>query len=118
MDEGKNGAVSAYISAYNRYDVDGMMSPLADDVVFEHFTGDEVVVSVRGKTAFRRLAERAAAMLDDREISVLAMEEDGDTIVARVRYRGSPRGGPILAGEGRSVFVFRDGQILRVTDHS
>ena len=63
--------IARYVAAYNRFDVDGMLALVADDVRFEDASGGRVTASAAGAAEFRALAERAAGLFREREQRVV-----------------------------------------------
>jgi hypothetical protein len=51
--------IAQYVAAYNRFDVDGMVALLTDDVRFENVASGRVTAAAAGAAEFRALAERA-----------------------------------------------------------
>ena len=118
--------IARYVAAYNRFDVDGMLALVADDVRFEDASGGRVTASAAGAAEFRALAERAAGLFREREQRVVGVEFRGDTAVAAIAYRGvlaadvpgGPAAGTVLELAGESEFEFAGGRIRRLTDRS
>jgi hypothetical protein len=46
--------IARYVAAYNRFDVDGMLALLTDDVRFENVSGGQVTASASGAVEFRQ----------------------------------------------------------------
>jgi ketosteroid isomerase-like protein len=123
----KRDLISRYLSAYNSFDVEGMVEPLHPDIEFENVSGGEVDASASGIEAFRKMAEKATGLFASRRQTVTSFEvgEDGG-ISIRVAYEGTLAqdvSGGLSAGEtisleGRSEFRFKDGKIARIVDHS
>ncbi|WP_448100369.1 nuclear transport factor 2 family protein [Luteibacter jiangsuensis] len=124
IDPARQALVEAYIDAYNRFDIDGMLATLSDDVRFEHHAGDELAVATDGKGEFEKLARVGAAMFASRTQTVAAMNVRGDTLVATIDFHGEvaedipegPRAGTVIEMTGTSEFGFAGGKICRVID--
>ncbi len=122
----KRELVSQYVSAYNAFDVDGMMATLHPDIVFENVSEGAVNASARGADAFRRLAEQSAALFASRRQTVTHFEDTADGVRIEVDYHAVlaadlPNGlkaGETIQLEGQSAFAFADGLIARLTDYS
>ena len=118
--------IDAYVAAYNRFDVDGMLTHMAEDVVFRNVSGGRETARAEGVAELRALAEQGAALFSERRQAVTALHMDGDTAVADIAYSatlavdlpGGPKAGDVLELSGRSEFVFRDGKIAALTDSS
>ncbi|MEO0912815.1 MAG: nuclear transport factor 2 family protein [Pseudomonadota bacterium] len=118
--------IDAYIRAYNAKDVDGMMRCLAEDVRFENHSSGEVTAEADGRAAFEEMARFGAAAFETREQVVTHAITVADTTLAEISYRAVvaedlPNGwtkGQALAFEGASLFVVREGKIVRLVDQS
>lgn len=127
MDESEKRALGErYLDAYNRFDVDGMMATVHQDVVFENISAGEVNATANGAEALREMAEQAKALFSSRCQTMKTFEADAEGAVITVAYEGVlacdlPNGmkaGETLRLEGRSAFAFRDGLIARIVDES
>jgi hypothetical protein len=74
--------IDRYIAACNRFDLDGMLGLLADDVRFENVSGGQVTASTSGVAEFPSLPERAAALFAEREQRVTGLEFRGGVLTA------------------------------------
>jgi ketosteroid isomerase-like protein len=118
--------VEAYIDAYNRFDVAGMLAPLHDKVVFQNIAGGEVNLTTSGRESFRQQAEMALAYFSQREQRVTDWQVTNEQIEVAIDYTGVaaiafPNGlkpGDTLRMQGKSVFRFADGQIIFIQDIS
>jgi len=118
--------IERYLAAYNRFDIDGMLAPLAPDVRFENWNGGEMTVSSEGIDAFRALAEQARGMFSQREQRIAALSAHGSIVLAIIEWRGTlavdvadgPPAGTALELRGESEFGFADGRIASIVDRS
>jgi hypothetical protein len=118
--------IERYVTAYNAFDVEGMLATLAADVRFENWSGGRLTAASDGRDAFRVLAEQAKTMFAEREQRVTALAPRGDALVAAIAWRaqlavdmpGGPPAGTRLALRGESEFVVRDGRLALVVDRS
>lgn len=118
--------VEAYIEAYNRFDVAGMLAPLHDEVVFQNIAGNEVNLTTTGKESFRQQAEQALLYFSQREQRVTNWQVIDGQIEVAIDYTGAvaiafPNGlkpGDTLRLQGKSIFRFADGQIISIQDIS
>jgi hypothetical protein len=116
--------IEAYLDAYNRFDIEGMLATLSDDVRFEHHSGGQVSVATDGKGDLEKLARVGAAMFASRQQSVVALEEVGDMVVATIDFHGEiaedipdgPRAGTVIEMQGSAEFGFSGDRICRVVD--
>jgi ketosteroid isomerase-like protein len=118
--------VTAYIEAYNRFDVDGMLAPLHDEVVFKNISNGEATMTITGKEAFRHQAEQAIQYFSQREQRITNWQVAEDrvevaidyTAVAAVDFPNGTKPGDTLHLQGRSIFQFEDGRIVFIEDIS
>jgi len=116
--------IQAYVDAYNRFDIEGMLVTLSDDVRFEHHVADQLAVATDGKADFEKLARVGAALFASREQTVGEIREEGDLVIADVHFHGEiaedipdgPGAGTIIEMDGTSEFAFAGGKISRVID--
>ena len=115
-----------YIHAYNAMDVDRMLDCLAEDIHFVNLAGKEETVSVRGKVAFRNLAEMACGKMLARQQTVthaitvdrITLAEIDYTASLALRASDTNTGIETISLKGASLFEIEDGLILRLIDQS
>ena len=119
-------AVTVYIEAYNRFDVDGMLPPLHEEVVFRNIANGEVSLTTTGKEDFRCQAEQATRYFSEREQRVTHWQLVDNRVEVAIDYRATvavelPNGlkpGDTLRLQGKSIFRFDDGKIISIEDIS
>ena len=118
--------VVVYLEAYNRFDVEGMLVPLHEAVVFSNIADGEVTLTTTGKPAFRQQAEQATQYFSEREQRVTHWEVVDSRVVVAIDYTGLaamafPNGlkpGDAVHLQGKSVFHFLNGKIISIEDIS
>ena len=123
---GPKQLVEAYIEAYNRFDVAGMLAPLHNDVVFRNISNGEVNLTTTGKESFHQQAEQATQYFSQREQRVTDWQVNGQrveaaidyTAVAAIEFPNGLKPGDALHMQGRSVFDIENGQIISIEDIS
>lgn len=118
--------VKAYIEAYNRFDVAGMLAPLHEDVVFRNVSNGKVNLTTTGKEAFHQQAEQATQYFSQREQRVTDWQVKGQrvevaidyTAVAAIEFPNGLKPGDALQLQGKSVFEIENGQIISIEDIS
>lgn len=116
----------AYLDAYNRFDIDGMMEQLHPDVVFKNYSNGELTHETHGATAFRAQAEAAAEMFSQRRQTVNSVNAQHETLIVGIDYVGTiskelPNGqkaGEKIELRGISEFTFLEGKIASIVDRS
>jgi len=122
----KRTLIDAFIEAYNRFDVDRMVSLMHPECSFQNVSAGEVNASAEGIRQFRALAESSKAVFSSRCQTITGYQEEADIVTVDIAYEGVlrmdlPNGlnaGQTLRLNGRSVYEFRDGLIRRLTDTS
>lgn len=129
MDEmatNRRSIIEKYLVAYNNFDVDGMLTNLDSDVVFENISAGNLDLSIEGKEAFKKQAEAATSYFSERKQVASSWEFTDTAITIKVDYHAVlamdfPNGmkaGDTLQLSGKSTFVFKDEKIIRITDES
>ncbi|MEZ7207563.1 nuclear transport factor 2 family protein [Pseudoalteromonas sp. DY56-GL79] len=118
--------VKNYISAYNHFDIPGMLAQLTDDVVFENLANGEITTRTTSKMEFAELANQSAKLFSERNQSLTAATQDNDLFIVHVSYKAKlaqdlangMKAGQSISLQGRSEFAFRDGKICLIRDIS
>lgn len=121
--------IEAYLTAYNAFDIEGMLGTVTDDVRFEHHTDGELSVATDGKADFEKLARVGAALFASRQQFVTELHEvpgAPDTVIADIDFHGEisddipdgPGAGTVIEMRGTSEFQFVAGKIARVIDRA
>lgn len=118
--------IRSYLLAYNQMNIEGMMEPLDEQVVFENYSSEEKTHSLRGKEAFKRQAQEALAYFSSRKQtnkSILHLEEETEVeisywAIAAMDFPNGIQKGQEISLEGKSVFRFADEKISSITDYS
>ena len=120
----KMNLVLSYIDAYNRFDIDGMLTLVHPEVVFKNITGGEVNTEVSGIDALRDLANQARELFSSRHQEIIDIRFADNCAEADIAFEGvlaidlagGMEAGDIIALEGRSEFEFKGNKIWRITD--
>lgn len=118
--------IEAYIDAYNRKDVEGMLMCLADNVFFQNISGGEVTAEASDKQSFADMAKFGASAFETRHQKVVNAITVAGTTLAQIDYAAVvatdlPNGwkaGQTLAFSGSSAFRVEDGKIVSIVDES
>ncbi|MEA5090220.1 nuclear transport factor 2 family protein [Solidesulfovibrio sp.] len=125
-DEAKRAMIERYLAAYNALDVEGMMETVHPDIEFSNIANGEVNARTSGAVAFRALAEQSSKVFASRKLTMTGFEAAGDVANISVDFHGvlaadlpdGRRRGETITLSGRSVFVFCDGKLSKITDIS
>jgi ketosteroid isomerase-like protein len=118
--------IERYLTAYNSFDIEGMVATLDPAVRFENHAGGQLTAETDGIEAFRQLAEQSKALFSEREQRITNLARQGDTLVADIAWRGrlaadlpdGPKSGTLLEMSGRSEFGFGADGITKIVDRS
>jgi ketosteroid isomerase-like protein len=123
-DSARKELIDRYLTAYNSFDVDGMLALLSPDIRFENYSGDQLTVATNGIDEFRQLADQSKSLFSEREQRITELELNHDSAIASIAYRGrltanipnGPSAGTVLDLQGKSEFSFGNGQITKIVD--
>lgn len=118
--------IARYITAYNAFDIPGLLATLHPEVTFRNLTDGQLTATADGLDEFRALAERSAAYFASRRQTLRRFERDGTEARIEVDYEAvlkqdlgpGMKTGDTLKLSGRSRFGFRDGLIAMIVDES
>ena len=104
--------LDAFADAWNRHDVDAIMSAMTDDCVFEASAGVGVRGTVYdGQRQVRKGVEMVFAQFSDARWSDAKHFIVGDRGVSEWVFSGTREDGVRVEVQGCDVFTFRDGRI-------
>lgn len=118
--------IEDYIKSYNKFDVEGMVSNLHEDVEFKNISSGEVNLELNGKDAFKNQARQSVKIFKKREMKVTEEEYEDNHAEIKIDFTGvlavdipkGPKSGKIIKIKGKSVYGFRDGKIISIEDIS
>ncbi|RRH82822.1 nuclear transport factor 2 family protein [Variovorax beijingensis] len=106
-------ALQAFADAWNRHDVDALMSFMTPDCVFEASAGAEVCgARYVGSAAVRAAFAEVWAVFPDAHWGDARHFVHGDRGVSEWRFTGTRADGTRVEVQGCDLFTFRDGKIL------
>jgi len=104
--------LQAFADAWNRHDVDGLMSFMTEDCVFESSAGDEACgTRYEGADAVRKGYAKAWQDFPDARWNDPRHFVDGDRGVSEWVFTGTRADGKRVEVAGCDIFTFRDGKI-------
>ncbi|GAB7086927.1 nuclear transport factor 2 family protein [Marinifilum fragile] len=118
--------IENYIQAYNQFDIEGMLTDLHEDVVFENISEGILTLRTEGIDEFHTQAEKAMNCFSQREQIIRNWDIQLDKVVIDIDYKATlatdlPSGmkqGDILEISGQSEFVFEEDKIIRIVDRA
>ena len=106
------GFLDAFGDAWNRHDVDAIMTFMADDCAFETTAGPEVCGKrYEGREAVRRAFERVFSIFPDAHFGGPRHFVAGDRGCTEWTFTGTGADGKRVEVLGCDLFAFRDGKI-------
>jgi ketosteroid isomerase-like protein len=116
--------IDEYINAYNKFDVDGMIRNVDEDIEFKNITNGEVNAQLNGKNIFKKQLEQSNALFKKREMNITEQVINGDTVENKIDFKGvfaidvpnGPKSGELLKLKSKSVFKFKKGRIISIED--
>jgi len=104
--------LQAFTDAWNRHDIDALMSFMADDCVFQTAAGPEQHGARHaGREAVRSAFAQAWATFPDAQWRNGRHFVHGDRGVSEWTFTGTRADGTRIEADGCDLFVFRDGRI-------
>ena len=99
--------------AFNRHDIDGVMTHFADDCVFYTVGGDAVYgAKVEGAEAIAAAFSAVWAGMKDAHCDHHSHFVHGDRAVSEWTFSGTGADGMRIEAQGADLFVLRDGKII------
>jgi steroid delta-isomerase-like uncharacterized protein len=104
--------LEAFGDAWNRHDVDSIMTFMTDDCVFETVAGKEVCgTRYAGRDVVRDAFARVFKIFPDAHFGAAKHFVAGDRGVSEWIFTGTASDGTKVEVKGCDVFTFRDGRI-------
>ncbi|WP_433922931.1 nuclear transport factor 2 family protein [Paenibacillus taichungensis] len=118
--------IEKYLSAYNTFNIDGMIGVLNENIHFRNISKGEVNSETKGIQEFRTLAEQSIKVFSQRRQVIKNIIFAGDKAEVDIDYEGIlsrdlPNGmkaGETLKLQGKSIFQMKDKKIILIEDHS
>ncbi len=118
--------IQKYIKAYNSFDIDGMLELMHENIEFQNISDGKINLTTNGLKELRYAAEYAKSLFESRMQKIIKYSFENDTVSIEIDYEGvlckdipdGPKSGERLKLKGKSVFKFKDGKIVSLTDYS
>ncbi|MFB8372813.1 nuclear transport factor 2 family protein [Paenibacillus taichungensis] len=118
--------IEKYLSAYNTFNIDGMIGFLNENIHFRNISKGEVNSETKGIQEFRTLAEQSIQVFSQRRQVIKNIIFAGDKAEVDIDYEGIlssdlPNGmkaGETLKLQGKSIFQMKDKKLILIEDHS
>jgi hypothetical protein len=124
--EERETIINNYLTGYNAFDIEKMVSDFDEQIVFENILNDKVNLSLTGLPAFKEQAEQALNYFSERKQIATSFRHTENETQADIDYRAIlamdfPNGlkkGDEMKLTGKSIFRFSGNKIIRLTDIS
>lgn len=104
--------LQAFGDAWNRHDLDRLMTFMGEDCAFETTAGPEVCGKrFDGRAAVRRAFERVFQIYPDAHFGNAVHFVSGNRGLSEWVFTGTPSGGTRMEVKGCDVFTFKNGKI-------
>lgn len=118
--------INAYVDAYNRKDVPGMLAVLHNDIRFENVSNTGGTMTLTGKQAFGEQATQVLPFFSTRRQEIVTKIIADDRAAIEIKYsavvaQDLPNGWKAnqqIELRGVSIFESSDGKISRISDYS
>ncbi|MEC0106910.1 nuclear transport factor 2 family protein [Paenibacillus taichungensis] len=118
--------IEKYLSAYNTFNIDGMIGVLNENIHFRNISKGEVNSETKGIQEFRTLAEQSIQVFSQRRQVIKNIIFAGDKAEVDIDYEGIlssdlPNGmkaGETLKLQGKSIFQIKDKKLILIEDLS
>lgn len=105
--------LEATFNAFNRHDIDGVMTHFADDCVFTTVAGENVFGNkVEGREAIAKAFSAVWAAMPDAEWADHKHFVSGDRAVSEWTFRGTDAEGKRVEAQGVDLFTIRNGKLV------
>lgn len=118
--------ISAYVEAYNNFDVFKMIANFSDKIIFINIQNTETSMTLNGIEEFKTQAELAKSYFSKRHQIIKSFKHEGDKSEIEIEYYGVlaidfPNGlkkGQEIQLKGKSIFEFKEDKIIKLIDES
>ena len=116
--------IGDYIQCYNHFDVPGMVKNFDQEIVFRNIQNGKETMTLTGLPAFVAQAQQVLPLFSTRKQTLISLVHKDDTTEVEITYEatwaldfpGVAKKGDRMELKGRSIFKFREGKIISLTD--
>ena len=118
--------INNYISAYNNFDIEKMLTDLDENIKFENISNDIINMTLTNLAAFREQAEQSKNIFTTRSQTITSWNHRANQTEIEITYNAVlaidlPNGlkkGEVLNLSGKSIFTFLNDKIIELKDYS
>jgi len=116
--------IDEYVKAFNKFDVEGMVKDLHENMEFKNITNGEVNVELNGKIAFKNQLEQGNNLFKKREMKITDQKFENNIVENKVDFKGvlamdipdGPKAGELIKIKNKSIFYFKNGKVISIED--
>jgi ketosteroid isomerase-like protein len=118
--------IRKYIAAYNRFDIETMLSDMDPGIKFEFISKGKTVLTISGLNDLKLQAEKSRQFFKERRQTIKSFNFKGNQVEIEIDYMavsasdipGGLKAGGKMEVKGKSVFTFKDNKIIELKDIS
>jgi len=116
--------VQQYISAYNNFDIEKMVSLMHRDCIFESRVNNKVTLSTKGQTSFRQICNLSKKNYKFRKQVIEDFKEYENKVEVKLYFKATlavdipdlGKKDEQIAFETKSIFEFKNERIYKITN--
>ena len=116
--------VQKYISAYNDFDIETMVSLMHADCIFESRVNNKVMLSTKGQTSFRQICNLSKKNYKYRKQIIEDFKEYDNKVEVKLYFKATlavdipdlGKKDEVISFETKSIFEFKSGLIYKITN--
>jgi len=116
--------VQQYISAYNNFDIEKMVSLMHRDCIFESRVNNKVTLSTKGQTSFRQICNLSKKNYKFRKQVIEDFKEYENRVEVKLYFKATlavdipdlGKKDEQIAFETKSIFEFKNERIYKITN--
>ncbi|MGZ7050243.1 MAG: nuclear transport factor 2 family protein [Methanobacterium sp.] len=116
--------VDQYYKSYNKFNIDGMIKNIHEDMVFKNIVNGEVNFELKGKEAFKNQIEEAFALFKNRKMKIVEQKFGDDIVENKIDFKGvlavdipdQFKKYDLIKVQSKVIFKFKNGKIISIED--
>lgn len=118
--------IEEYIRAYNNFDVKGMVKNVSENIEFKNTEDGVITLTTNGIQEFKEVAAKAQDFFEKRRQTILDFEFGSNFVIIYINFEAilaqdineNLKAGDSFKVGGKSIFTFKDEQIISIEDYS
>ncbi|MGZ7120001.1 MAG: nuclear transport factor 2 family protein [Methanobacterium sp.] len=116
--------VDQYYKSYNKFNIDGMIKNIHEDMVFKNIVNGEVNFELKGKETFKKQIEEAFALFKNRKMKIVEQKFGDDIVENKIDFKGvlavdipdQFKKYDLIKVQSKVIFKFKNGKIISIED--